>query len=142
MNKYYKNWFLLNLIIFSLIGSHFINGELNNPEMMTNSHSTKDEKTVCSNKSFKEVLIDIPWKKIAFRYAVFFAVMGTFYHGFKTYREWSSERSLSKIEQELLWHDTILSFLVANVIVGDLIYCSPKDKKSCEKQNSIEGVAC
>jgi hypothetical protein len=84
----------------------------------------------------------VPWRQIAFRYAVFFAVMGTFYTGFKLFKEWNSNRSLSKIEQEVLWHETILSYLVANVLLGDLMCCSAKDENSHEKQHTVEVIAC
>jgi len=137
MRKYYKKFFLLNLLIFLITGYRISNCGLNNSGVITVSHSDENVK-----ETFKQKLMSIPLKKIAFRYAVFFTVMGVTYHITKAYKEWTIERSLSKLEQELFWHESLLSFLIANILVGDLICCSPKDKKSCEKQDASEVIAC
>lgn len=137
MRKYYKKFFLLNLLIFLITGYRISNCGLNNSGVITVSHSDENVK-----ETFKQKLMSIPLKKIAFRYAVFFTVMGVTYHITKAYKEWTIERSLSKLEQELFWHESLLSFLIANLLVGDLICCSPKDKKSCEKQDASEVIAC
>lgn len=142
MNKYCKKIFLFSLIISSVITSSFLNCESINPEAVTISYSKKDAKAICKDRSFKGTLMNVPWRQIAFRYAVFFAVMGTFYTGFKLFREWNSNRSLSKTEQEILWHETILSYLVANVLLSDLMCCSAKDEDLQETQDMVEASAC
>ncbi|CAN5175079.1 hypothetical protein BH09DEP1_BH09DEP1_6020 [soil metagenome] len=132
MNRY-SQFFLLNLIIFSMITSFFTKCESNNPETVMISLSKENEKIIYNNKSVKERLMEVPWKVVALRYAFIYGQALLFYHGVIAFEEWRKDIQFSSTQKELVWHEMVLAVLIAEFCWRD-ISCSPKDKDPKNEQ--------
>lgn len=137
MKNYFKKIALLVFIFLSLICNSY--AESSNPETVMISLSKENEKVICNNKSVKEILMEIPWKVVALRYAFIYGQALLFYHGLIAFEEWHKDIQFSNTEKELVWHEMVLGALIAEFCWRD-ICCSPKDKDS-KKEQTIQ-AAC
>lgn len=83
-----------------------------------------------------EINCSTNWRKIALRYTIVFGVATIVYCGCKSLREWSNDKLLSDTEKKLLWHESIISFLLAELCTRNLLCCSAKDEKTLEKKEN------
>lgn len=137
---YLKKLTLLGMISSFLLSNAYAEYNKNEALIVVDSKDNVDQ--ICKKKSVREIFYETPLRKIALRYAIAFGVSTMVYCGAKALNEWIKGRILTETEKELLWHESILSFVLAQLCMSDLECSSSSNENAKEKQDSTAGQAC
>lgn len=127
MNKYYKKFFLFNLIFFSVFITQFANCESYNAALETGLG--KDEKAIYRNQ-FSQ---DKPsWKQFLFTPVGFGILTFALFAGTNLINEWMEGRKLSFVERELVMINLQLTYLVA------FAFCNSSKNKDVKDEPKVQ----
>ncbi len=136
----YKKFFLFSLVFYSLINFHFIRCEVNNLEITPACDYIKSEKSICTNRSVKNIPTRVQFLKTTFGFWIFLGVMFTVTD---IYHEWREGRELSFSERQLEMINISLSALLTFEILRAFGGCSSQNSETAQPDPKIqEESAC